>query len=170
MTPRTFHDYLRDEYSSLLPQIRVCAEELEAEVRHLLIPINRHLDRYERIVIKTRIKECESAIASLERRKNWSRMRTRQPCPSLTALNDLAGIRILAFPKRLVLEIEDALHVRFTDWVADPVPPVPGSANSLALKYHGFRPGTKTSSESWKRSSPSSKLRPEAGRREMRNW
>jgi ppGpp synthetase/RelA/SpoT-type nucleotidyltranferase len=53
-------------------------------------------------------------------------------------LKDLAGVRILAFPKRRVIEIDEALRDRFGTWTADPVPAAPDNANLLALKYHGF--------------------------------
>ena len=57
---------------------------------------------------------------------------------SLNTLNDLAGVRILAFPRHRVLEIDNILRSRFREWISDPVPPAPGTMNSLALKYHGY--------------------------------
>jgi ppGpp synthetase/RelA/SpoT-type nucleotidyltranferase len=130
---------LREEYFDLLPDIRRTTEELEAEVRFLLVPVSRKLARHERIVVKSRVKECESAIASLKRRTElWELEDARSIRGSLAFLNDLAGIRILAFPKGRVLEIDNALRARFWDWTADPVPPTPGAANSIALKYHGY--------------------------------
>jgi ppGpp synthetase/RelA/SpoT-type nucleotidyltranferase len=136
---RTAEDKLREEYFRLLPQIQRAAEELEAEVRYLLIPITRQLEGHERIVVKSRIKECPSAIASLKRRPElWS---VRDPVfsiQSLRSLNDLAGIRILAFPRQRLLEIDNVLRGRFSDWVSDPVPAAPGTSGSLAIKYHGY--------------------------------
>jgi ppGpp synthetase/RelA/SpoT-type nucleotidyltranferase len=136
---RTAEDHLRAEYFTLLPQIRLTTEELEAEIRYLLIPLTRERERHERIVVKSRVKECESAIAALRRKQNWAELKASTSAQiSLTALNDLAGVRILAFPKRLVFEIDSVLRSRFGSWVADPVPPAPGTTTALALKYHGF--------------------------------
>ena len=139
MAQRNIRDLLREEYFSLLPHVRRVALELEAEVQHALVPIVRRLASYERVRIRSRIKECESAIAALQKRKNWrDNDGSRVPTQSLTTLNDLAGIRILAFPKRCALDVDAALRERFADWVEDPVPPIAGSANSIAFKYHGY--------------------------------
>jgi ppGpp synthetase/RelA/SpoT-type nucleotidyltranferase len=141
MKPRKAEDYLREEYSILLPQMRRVTVEVETQVRHLLLPASRTLAKHEQIVVKSRIKECESAIESLRRRIELAAFRrVDEPAPSLTLLNDLAGVRILAFPKCRVIEIDAALRLRFPDWKPDPVPPLPDSANSLALKYHGYLP------------------------------
>jgi len=140
MDPRKPEDYLREEYFALLPHIRRAAEELEAEIRHLLMPLTREWESHERIVVRARIKECESAIGSLRRRQDYAEMETADRVPlTLAALKDLAGVRILVFPRRRVLEIDDMLRSRFSDWVSDPVPPVPGTSHLLALKYHGYR-------------------------------
>ena len=140
MISRKPEDLLREEYFALLPHIRSAAEELEVEVRFLLMPLVRELEPHERIVIKSRVKECESAITSLRRRQEPGEFDddTDSFSTSLTALNDLAGVRVLAFPKRRVLEIDNVLRSRFWEWTSDPVPPAPGTANSLALKYHGY--------------------------------
>jgi ppGpp synthetase/RelA/SpoT-type nucleotidyltranferase len=139
MNGRTIDDQLRSEYFDLLPHIRQVADEVETEVRYLLIPTMRGLESHEKIVVKSRVKDCESAIGALHRRPEY--LELDDPIcapPSLRALKDLAGIRILAFPRRRVIEIDDALRERFSHWTADPVPPIPGTANLLALKYHGF--------------------------------
>ena len=128
MDQRTAEDYLRDEYFALLPRIRETAEEIEAEVRYLLVPLLRGREQHERIVVKSRIKECESAITSLRRRQDCGKFSEPGQAPtSLRSLNDLAGVRILAFPRPRVLEIDEAIRARFGDWVADPVPATPES-------------------------------------------
>jgi ppGpp synthetase/RelA/SpoT-type nucleotidyltranferase len=139
MSFRTVEDLLRAEYFDLLPRIRLTTEEIEAEVRHLLIPILRNLESHERIVVRSRVKDCESAIgALLRRRPEYDASHEVSAAEGLITLKDLAGVRILAFPKRRVIEIDEVLRSRFGHWAPDPVPPVPGTANSLALKYHGF--------------------------------
>jgi ppGpp synthetase/RelA/SpoT-type nucleotidyltranferase len=139
MDARTAEDRLREEYFSLLPQIRLATEELEAEVRFLLVPLMGDWESHERIMIKSRIKDCESAIASLRRRAEMNELdgpsaRRR----TLKSLNDLAGVRVLAFPVHRVYEIDRVLRSRFVDWTADPVLPPGSSSRSLALKYHGY--------------------------------
>ena len=60
MSDRTVEDRLREEYFILLPDARRVLEELEAEVRHCLLPLSSRLDRYERLAVISRIKDCES--------------------------------------------------------------------------------------------------------------
>jgi ppGpp synthetase/RelA/SpoT-type nucleotidyltranferase len=139
MNPRTIEDRLRSEYFDLLPHIRRVADEAETEVRYLLMPVMRNLESHEKIVIRSRVKDCESAIGALRRRPEY--FRVDDPAddpPSLRLLKDLAGVRILAFPKHRVIEVDEALRARFGDWTADPVPPIPGTSNLFAFKYHGF--------------------------------
>ena len=133
---RTVEDRLREEYSLLLPEIRRVTEQLEAEVRYCVLPILRTLNKYENLVVKSRIKECESAIDSLRRRplvdpKTGERLgegktfdRDRPALYSLTHLNDLAGVRVLAFPRRRVKEVDQELRKRFESWQRDDVPGV----------------------------------------------
>ncbi|HEV7715562.1 MAG TPA: hypothetical protein VGO53_08195, partial [Steroidobacteraceae bacterium] len=90
MTKRTTVDRLREEYFSLLPDIRRATEELETEVRYLLFPIARELERHERLVIRCRVKECESAIGALRRRQELQKFEGEEG-GSLKSLNDLAG-------------------------------------------------------------------------------
>jgi ppGpp synthetase/RelA/SpoT-type nucleotidyltranferase len=139
MCARKPEDTLREEYFALLPQIRLVAEELEAEIRALLVPLMRGWESHERVTVKSRIKECESAIAALRRRQELVELEQTTPSPrSLRMLNDLVGVRILAFPKLRVSAIEEAVRARFCDWIADHVPPAAGTAIPMALKYHGY--------------------------------
>jgi ppGpp synthetase/RelA/SpoT-type nucleotidyltranferase len=90
---------LREEYFNLLPDVRRVLDELEADVRHCLIPISIRLDKHEKLVVTSRIKECESALDSLRRRQESPIFDRGQPeLYSLGRLNDLAGVRVLAFP------------------------------------------------------------------------
>lgn len=99
MAERTVEDRLREEYFALLPDVRRVAEELETKVRHCLLPISSRLDRYERLVITSRIKECESALDALRRRQEFATFdRDRPERYTLHSLKDLAGIRVSVFP------------------------------------------------------------------------
>jgi len=100
MLERTIEDRLREEYFELLPDIRRVAEHLEAEVKYYLLPISRQLDMFERLVVTSRIKECESALEALRRRQEGATFdRDRPELYTLSSLNDLAGVRVLAFPR-----------------------------------------------------------------------
>jgi hypothetical protein len=92
MAERTVKDRLRDEYFHLLPDIRRVVDQLEAEVRHCLVPISRGLAKHEKIVVTSRVKDCESAIELLRRHQPH---RTFDPSRdySLNELPDLAGVR-----------------------------------------------------------------------------
>lgn len=99
MPERTVTDWLREEYFDLLPSVRRVAEELEAEVRHRLLPISLTLDKHERLVVTSRIKDCESAVEALRRRREGATFDSGQASSyTLTALPDLAGARVLCFP------------------------------------------------------------------------
>ena len=138
MTERTVEDRLREEYFDLLPDIRHVAEYLETKVRHCILPTLRTLDRYEQLRVKSRIKECESAVESLRRRQEGSTFDRDQPhLYKLAALNDLAGVRVLAFPRNRWLEIDQVLREQFSDWAPDPVPGIEEDGESLAFKYYG---------------------------------
>ena len=138
MPERTIEDRLREQYFELLPDIRRVAEELDAEVRHCLLPISLRLDRYERLTVTPRIKECESAIDALRRRQEAATFYTDRPeLYTLDDLNDLAGVRVAAFPRSRVTEIDQELRKRFPSWISDPVPGFNPDDAPQASKYHG---------------------------------
>jgi ppGpp synthetase/RelA/SpoT-type nucleotidyltranferase len=136
---RTVEDRLREEYFDLLPDIRRVVDELESEVRYCLVPISLGLDRFERLVVTSRIKECESALDSLRRRQEGATFDTGRPeLYSLDSLNDLAGVRVLAFPHSRLGEADRKLRERFPSWKADPIPGYNENDEPLALKYFGY--------------------------------
>lgn len=136
MPTRTVEDRLREEYFDLLPDIRRVTERLDAEVRYRLIPISNSMDKFERLVVKSRIKECDSALDSLRRRQEAATFdRDRNDTYTLTSLKDLAGIRVLAFPQSRLREIDRALTEVFPSWTADPV--LSDDDDTLAFKYWG---------------------------------
>jgi hypothetical protein len=136
---RTVEDRLREEYFDLLSDIRRVVDELEAEVKHCLVPISLRLDQYERLVVTSRVKECESAVDSLRRRQEGATFDSGRPeVYSLASLNDLAGVRVLAFPRSRLTEADRLLRERFPSWTADPVPGYGENDEPLALKYFGY--------------------------------
>ena len=136
---RTVEDRLREEYFDLLPDIRRVVDELEAEVKHCLVPISLRLDKYERLVITSRAKECESALDSVRSRQEYATFDSERPeLYSLASLNDLAGVRVLAFPHSRLAEADRQLRQRFPSWTADPVPGYSEQDEPLALTYFGY--------------------------------
>lgn len=139
MAERSPEDRLRQEYFDLLPQIRRVAEQLETETRHRLLPISLNLHKPEQVVVTQRIKECESAIDALRRRQEGRTFQTDPPKDyQLRSLPDLAGVRVVAFPRSRVTEIDRVLRKRFLDWEPDPVLSDDENVEPLAFKYHGF--------------------------------
>ena len=137
MTDRTIEDRLREEYFDLLPDIRRVANQLEAEVKYHTLSISRTLDRHERLHVTSRIKECGSALDALRRRQEGATFDSDQPeLYTLSALRDLAGIRILAFPRRRLAEIDQVLREQFPSWKSDPVRDE--NEHVLAHKYYGY--------------------------------
>jgi hypothetical protein len=139
MSERTVEDRLREEYFVLVPDVRRVLGELEAEVRYCLLPLSGKLDKYERLEVTSRIKDCESALGALRRRQEPRLFDPdRADSYSLTALNDLAGVRVLAFPRSRLIEAHRNLRQRFPSWTSDPVPGGDESHEPLAFKYHGY--------------------------------
>ncbi len=139
MAERTVEDRLRQEYFLLLPEARRVLGELETKVRHCLLPLSNRLNKYERLVVTSRVKDCESALEALRRRQEGATFDPeRGESYTLTSLNDLAGVRVLAFPKGRLTEADATLrrHTLFSSWSPDPVPSDAGE-EPLALKYHG---------------------------------
>jgi hypothetical protein len=136
---RTVEDRLREEYFDLLPNIRRVVDELEAEVKHCLVPISLRLDEYERLDVTSRVKECESALDSVRRRQEGATFDSGRPeLYSLDILNDLAGVRVLVFPHSRLAEADRELRERFPSWTPDPVPGYSENDGPLALKYFGY--------------------------------
>jgi len=117
MADRTVEDRLREEYFGLLPEIRRVAEHLEVTIRYQILSISGPLEPFERIQAKSRIKECESAIDSLRRRQPNTAIfdADRIDSYTLTSLKDLAGVRVLAFPRSRLGEIDIELRKVFPD-------------------------------------------------------
>jgi ppGpp synthetase/RelA/SpoT-type nucleotidyltranferase len=136
MNVRTVEDRLREEYFDLLPEIRRVTEHLEAVIKYRLLPISRGLDRFEQITVKSRIKDCESAVDALKRRQEGATF-DRDKSYVLKNLRDLAGVRVLAFPRSRLHEIDAALREEeeFKDWKEDPV--LGEKQEKLAFKYSG---------------------------------
>ena len=89
MAERTVEDRLREEYFKLLPDIRHVAEYLETEIRHFMLPISHELDVYEQLNVKSRVKECDSAVNALRQRQETRTVDDGQPeAYTLTNLND----------------------------------------------------------------------------------
>jgi ppGpp synthetase/RelA/SpoT-type nucleotidyltranferase len=138
MAERTVEDRLREEYFVLLAEARRVLEELEAEVRYCLLPLLRVLEKYEQVVVTSRIKDCESALGALRRRQEGATFDSdRGDSYSLADLNDLAGVRVLAFPRSRWEQANDALRSRFPSWKEDPIYADKEKKELLAYKYHG---------------------------------
>ncbi len=138
MSARTIEDHLREQYFTLLPHIRCVKEQLEAVVKYELLPILKILETHERINVISRVKDCESAVNSLRRRQEGSTFDTAKPEKySLTQLPDLAGVRVLVFPRGLISRVKKIVIKRFDSWVSDPIPSFNDGNDPLALKYFG---------------------------------
>jgi ppGpp synthetase/RelA/SpoT-type nucleotidyltranferase len=139
MPGRTIEDRLREEYFDLLPDIRRVGLQLEAEIKYHTLPILQKLTEYEQLVVRSRVKDCESAIKALRRRQEGRTFDPDKPEEySVLNLPDLAGARVLVFPQIRLIEIDDLLRGRdsFTRWASDPVKD--GDGTVLALKYNGY--------------------------------
>jgi hypothetical protein len=146
---RTVADRLRAEYFALLPDIRRTLLETETRVRRELLDVSLTLERYERLVIVGRIKECESAVDSLRRRQPFGLFDPAKPEGySLTALPDLTAVRVMAFPENRGSDARKALEPTLEGWNYDPVRGAAELDVPLALKWFGkWHPNSKISAE-----------------------
>ena len=136
MSERTSEDILREQYFNIVPDIRRVPMYLEAEVRYRTRKILQELKPHEQLVVRSRVKECESAARSLRRRQEGGTFDPERAADySLLRLPDLAGVRVLVFPRKRMIEVDEALRTLFTDWAFDPVPDDRGGV--LAPKYVG---------------------------------
>jgi len=118
---RTIEDRLREEYFDLLPEMRRVSEQLDAEIRYDLLTPSCELGRNERLVISSRMKDCESAVRKLRRSQEghpFDLERSEQY--GLTTLNDLAGSRVLVFPRRRIGQADQAMR-NFFNGEGDPI-------------------------------------------------
>jgi ppGpp synthetase/RelA/SpoT-type nucleotidyltranferase len=137
MPERLIEDRLREEYFDLLPEIQRVLWQLEAEIRFHTLPILHDLKKPEQLLVKSRVKDCESAIETLRRISEGRQFDPEQASSySLLDLPDLAGVRVLVFPDRRLKEIDDALRGRFPDWIAKPIPYV--EKTRIVPKYFGY--------------------------------
>lgn len=141
MSERTVEDRLRQEYFALLPDAQRTLEELETEVRHRLLELSSRLDRFEKLRVTARVKDCESALGALRRRQEGSIFDPdHADLYTLTILNDLAGVRVLVFPRTRWLEAQDELfrHDPFKSWKVDHIYSGEAGQEPLVFKYHGY--------------------------------
>jgi len=118
-------------------------------VRRDLLDVSLSLERYEQVLVTSRMKECDSAVDALRRRQPFGLFDVKRAEEySITALPDLAAVRVMAFPERRVADAHGALRSTLSSWRFDPVPGRDGSDVPLALKYFGkSAPDAKITSE-----------------------
>lgn len=142
MPERRHEDRLRQEYFDLLPEIRRVLWQLETEIRFRTLPILHDLKDPEQMIVKSRVKDCESALKTLLRDQGASKGegrrfdRDRAQDYSILNLPDLAGVRVLVFPNRRLNEVDRILREHFPGWTPKPVKDDGGSI--LAPKYFGY--------------------------------
>jgi hypothetical protein len=135
---RTIEDRLREEYFDVLPVIRRTLLETETRIRGDLLQLSLDLQRYERLIITSRVKECDSALDSLRRRQPLGLFdKNDSERYSLLDLRDLAAVRVLAFPHQRLQDVEEVLRPTLAKWTADPVAGNSSNEDSLASKYYG---------------------------------
>ncbi len=145
MIERTIDDQLREEYFGLLPDMIRTAEQLKTQIQYSLLPITRELKSHETVVVKSRVKECVSAIEALRRRYPGAIFDPDHPeIYTLRTLHDLVGVRVLAFPATRANQVDSYLRSQFGDWTPDPVIDKE-TGQQLATKYYG----TYAESKSW---------------------
>lgn len=111
------------------------AEHLKTQVQYSILPIARLLKPHESLVVKARVKECNSAIDKIRRGNPGGVFDRDHPeIYTLLSLRDLVGVRVLAFPSGRAMEVDRLLRAEFPDWVVDPIE---DNGLHLGFKYNG---------------------------------
>ena len=145
MAERTIEDRLREQYFNLLPELTRVADHLKTQIQYGILPIARHLKPHENLVVKARVKACDSAISKLREQTNPSDPlkkrnpgavfdRNRPESYNLLSLRDLVGVRVLAFPSGIANEVHKLLRPNFIDWKFEPIK---DGGVRLGSKYNG---------------------------------
>lgn len=138
MPAREIEDRLREEYFTGVPTLSRVAEHFKTQVQYLLLTITAGLSSFESVIVKSRVKDCNSAIDALRRRSVGGAFDRDSPeSYSLFSLKDLVGVRVLAFPSVRVVEVDRLLREHFADWTADDVLDKE-TGERLAFKYYGL--------------------------------
>ncbi|HZL25932.1 MAG TPA: hypothetical protein VFC39_05325 [Acidobacteriaceae bacterium] len=146
MDERSIEDRLREEYFDLLPKMERVAQSFTTEIEYLLRLVRIELAPHESVIVKTRIKDCRSAIDKLRRQVNpEDPTAERNPGDvfdrdqpekySLLLLRDLVGVRILVFPPKRADQVDRALRSKFGGWKSDRK----FRERQLGYKYNGLR-------------------------------
>jgi hypothetical protein len=139
MPGREPEDRLREEYFDFLPEIRRVALHLETIIRYRTLSILHDLMPYEQLVVKSRVKEYESAVKTLRDKQEGNIFIPEKSDEySILNLRDLAGVRVLVFPCDRLKQVEQELreYEPFKNWASDPVKYARGFVQ--APKYYGF--------------------------------
>jgi hypothetical protein len=141
VTEREIVNRLREEYFDILPDVRRIVRELETRIRYYTLSIQQSLKPHEQLLVRSRVKECQSAIDTARRRGNRGRSEGKVFDPersddySILSLPDLAGVRLLVFPDRRLHEVDAVLLENFPAWRSDPI--LNRDKVELAKKYDG---------------------------------
>ena len=123
MAERSIEDRLREQYFDLLPKMAKVSQSFTTEVEYLLRSYRKELAPHESLVVKTRVKDCVSAIDKLRQFNLDDPTAERNPAVCLIAtvpmntifylLRDLVGVRILVFPSKRAAQVDRALRGSF---------------------------------------------------------
>ncbi len=114
---------LSEGYVRLLPTLRRIVWHLETEIRYWTLPILNHLEHHEQLLIKSRVKDCESAIKKVLDREGNMPDPDRLEEYTLRSLRDLVGVRVLVFPSEKLGQVDALLRKSepFQAWTPDPI-------------------------------------------------
>jgi hypothetical protein len=137
MAERSIEDRLREEYFELLPKMTRVAQSFTTEIEYVLRLYRNDLAPHESLVVKSRVKDCMSAIDKLRRREPGGVFNRDMPEKyTLLALSDLVAVRVLVFPSKRADAVDRELRNKFLNWKPDPVL---DHGKVLAFKYTGVR-------------------------------
>ena len=136
-------DELRQQYIDLLPEIKLVAQELKTRIKSALLPLVKQLKSPAGLEVKVRIKDCESAIKKLRKKKEG--VFDPENDYSLLELDDLVGARVLTFMNSTLVKANKLIKGEFKKWKADHKAVKKGAKKSqkrkkekpLWLKYKG---------------------------------
>ena len=143
MQDRSVEHRLREEYFDCLPEIRRVLWQLETEIRFRTLPILHDLKGPEQLVIRSRVKDCESALRTLARLRGSPTPEGRQFDPERVRKSTQFSVFLiwrefvcLSFLIGGWVKLTRILRPYFEDWAAKPVKNDHGEI--IAPKYYGY--------------------------------
>ena len=138
MTQEDLKNRLKLEYIDLFKEMKRIQNRLVLNLNCIIKNVINNLKEYEKIIVESRIKTCESSIQKIITKyegnvinyNDYSKIKIKD-------LKDLIGLRISVFPSNYINVIEDLIKSQFLTWEYDPISLDNENKEIIIKKYQG---------------------------------